>query len=208
MIDASTEHMVDSTRPSQTSWKPSDLLANYERLLGLYTDQLQENEFNPYQSIPLLFLKSFSPAFQMRLWKDTAPFFKIPNTLRQDLAGGALILQELEGLDDQTLRGVAECNRINLRRLIRRSVFGWWPRLTGVFVFLLALPKAIKESVGTDIFAALPSTAMSFVAASAVGLLLGSIVNLVLSLPWLGIVRALDDLITIAVAHRGTPKLE
>ena len=109
MIDASTEHMVDSTRPSQTSWKPSDLLANYERLLGLYTDQLQENEFNPYQSIPLLFLKSFSPAFQMRIWKDAAPFFKIPNTLRQDLAGGALILQELEGLDDQTLRG---CRRV------------------------------------------------------------------------------------------------
>jgi ABC-type dipeptide/oligopeptide/nickel transport system permease component len=69
-------------------------------------------------------------------------------------------------------------------------------------------PKAIKESVGTDIFAALPSTAVLFIAALAVGLLLGSIVNLVLSLPWLGIVRALDDLITIAVARRGTPKLE
>jgi hypothetical protein len=57
------------------------LLANgrsSSALLGLYTDQVQENEFSPYQSIPLLFLKSFSPAFQMRLWKDTAPFFKIP----------------------------------------------------------------------------------------------------------------------------------
>jgi hypothetical protein len=49
MIDASTEHMVDSTRPSQTSWKPSDLLANYERLLGLYTNQLQKNEPFPRQ---------------------------------------------------------------------------------------------------------------------------------------------------------------
>ena len=208
MIDASTQRMVDSSRPSQTSWKPSELLANYERLLGLYVDQLQKDEFNPYQSIPLLLLKSFSPAFQIRFWKHTTPFFKIPNTLRQDLAGGALVLQELEGLDDQTLRAVAECNRINLRRLIRRSVFGWLPRLTGAVVFLLGLPKAIKESVGTDIFAALPSTVVSYVAPLIVGLLVGSIVNLVLSLPWLGIVRALDDLIAIAVVHRGTSKLE
>jgi hypothetical protein len=203
--DSGLARMVDSTRPSQTSWKPSDLLANYERLLGLYTDQY---EFNPYQSIPLLFLKSFSPAFQIRFWKHAAPFFKIPNTLKQDLAGGALIVQELEGLDDQTLRAVAECSRINLRRLIRRSVFGWLPRLTGAFLFLLALPKAIKESVGTDIFAALPSTMVSYLAPLIVGLLLGSIVNLVLSLPRLGIVRALDDLIAIAVVHRGTSKPE
>jgi hypothetical protein len=208
MIDESTQRMVDSSRPSQTSWKPSELLANYERLLGLYVDQLQKDEFNPYQSIPLLFLKSFSPAFQMRFWKHATPFFKIPNTLRQDLAGGALILQELEGLDDQTLRAVAECSRINLRRLIRRTVFGWLPRLTGAVVFLLALPKAIKESVGTDIFAALPSTVVSYVAPLIVGLLVGSIGNLILSLPWLGIVRALDDLIAIAVVHRGTSKLE
>jgi hypothetical protein len=53
MIDASTEHIVDSTRPGQISWKPSDLLANYERLLRLNTDQLQKEEFNPYESLPL-----------------------------------------------------------------------------------------------------------------------------------------------------------
>ena len=202
MIEASTEHMVDSTRPSQTSWKPSDLLANYKRLLGLYTDHLQENEFNPYQSIPLLFLKSFSPAFQMRLWKDTAPFFKIPNTLRQDLAGGALILQELEGLDDQTLRGVAECNRINYRRLLQRSVFKYWLTITGIGgVFALV-------KTGMDIFAALPSAVWHYLVLFAVGLLLGSILNLVILLPRVLLVRALDDLIAIAVALRGTPKPE
>jgi hypothetical protein len=208
MIDASTEQMVDSTRPRQTSCKPSDLLANYERLLRLYTDQLRKEEFNPYESLPLALLKAFSPASQMRFWKGGALFLKIPNTLRQDLPGGALILQELEGLDDQTLRGVAECNRINNRRLLGRSVFGWWPKLTGGFVVVLALLKAIQEIVGTDILAALPSTAVSFIAPLAVGLVLGSIMSVVLTLPALGIVRALDDLIAIAVAHRGTPKPE
>jgi len=192
--------------PSQTSWKPSDLLANYERLLGLYIDQLLKDEFNPYQSIPPLFLKSFSPAFQMRFWKYNAFFFKIPNTLRQDLVGGAFILQELEGLDDQTLRGVAECNRINLRRLIRRSVFGWLQKITAAFALLVALAKAIKESVGTDIFAAVPSTMIWYAMPAAVGLLCGVVLNILMLLPLLGLVRALDDLIAIAVARRGAPR--
>src|SRR5258708_6756888 len=104
MVEAPIKHMPYGTGPSQFSWKPSEVLTNYERLLGLYTDQLQNDEFNPYQPIPLLFLKSFSPSFQMRFWKRTAPFFKVPNTLGQDLAGGTIILKELERLDDQTLR--------------------------------------------------------------------------------------------------------
>jgi len=216
MIDTSSEHTADSIRASQTSREPSDLLANYERLLGLFTDQLRKEEINPYESIPLLIVKSFSLPFHMRFWKYAAHFFKIPNTLRQELAGGALILQELERLDYHMLRGIAECNRINLRRLLGRSVFGRLPKLIGAFVFLLTLPKAIKEGFGTvgtdlltdmltDILKVLPFTVMWPVA---LGLLLGSVVNLIILLPSLGIVRALDDLIAIALAHRGTPKQE
>jgi hypothetical protein len=208
MVETPIKHMPDGTGPSQISWKPSELLTNYEQLLRLYTEELQKDEFNPYQPIPLILLKSFSPSFQMHFWKRAAPIFKVPNTLGQDLMGGAIILQELERLNDQTLRGVAECNRINYRRLLQRSVFGLVPKITGTVGLLLAVAKTLKESVGVDIFAALPSAVWRSLVASAVGLLLGSALNLVLSLPMLLQVRALDDLIAITVALRGTPKPE
>lgn len=205
MSDTSTKPIADSAGPSQISRKPSDILANYERLLRLYTDQLRKVEFNPYQPYPLLLLKSLSPAFQLRFWKNPKHLFKVPNTLRLHLSGGALILQELEGFDDQTLRGVAECSRINYRQMLSQSVLGWFAKLAAFFALLLGLLKAI-EGVGIDI--ALPTEVVSLLAWAAVGLLLGSITNLILSLPLLGIVRALDDLIAIAVAQRGTRKPE
>jgi hypothetical protein len=215
MVEAPISHMPDGTGPGQISWKPSELLTNYERLLRLYTDELQKDEFNPYQSIPLLLLKSFSPSFQKRFWKRAAPIFKVPNTLGQDLVGGAIILQELERLNDQTLRAVAECNRINYRRLLQRSVFEFWPKIIGIVGVVFALVKTVKESTRMDIFAALPSifaalpsAVWDFLIWLAVGLLLGSALNLVLSLPMLRLVRALDDLIAITVAFRGTPKPE
>jgi hypothetical protein len=208
MVEAPIKHMPDDTGSSQISWNPSELLANYERLLRLYIDQLQKDEFNPYQPIPLIILKSFTPRFLMGSWKRAALFLKVPNTLRQDLVGGAIILQELERLNDQTLRAVAECNRINYRRLLQRSVFGWLPKLTGIVVLVLSVAKIIKESGGMDIFATLPSAVWHYLVLFALGLLLGSALSLVLSLPLLLLVRALDDLIAITVALRGTPKPE
>src|SRR6266478_5710011 len=188
------KHMPDGS--SQISWNPSELLTNYERLLRLYIDQLQKkDEFNPYQPISSIFLKLFSPLFLMRFLKRAALFLKAPNTLRQDLVGGAIILQELERLNDQTLHGVAQCNRINYRRLLQRSVFGWLPKLTGIVVLLLSVAKTIKESVGTDIFAAVPSAVWHYLVLFAVGLLLGSILSLVILLPRVLLVRALADLI-------------
>jgi hypothetical protein len=208
MVEAPIKHTPDGTDPGQISWKPSELLTNYERLLRLYTDELQKIDFNPYQPIPLILLKSVSPSFQMRFWKRAVPIFKVPNTLGQDLVGGAIILQELERLNDQTLRGVAECSRINYRRLLQRSVFGIVSKITGIVGLVLAVAKTIKESVGVDIFAALPSAVWRSLVALAVGLLLGSALNLVLWLPMLLQVRALDDLIAITLALRGTPKPE
>jgi len=82
------------------------------------------------------------------------------------------------------------------------------PKITGAVGLLLAVAKTLKESVGVDIFAALPSPVWRSLVASAIGLLLGSVGNLVLLLPGLLQVRALDDLIAIAVALRGTPKPE
>jgi len=131
----------------------------------------------------------------------------VPDKLRLELVGGSRILQELERLDDQTLRSVAECNRINYRRLLQGSAFGFLPKVTGVVVLVLGAAKILKDTIGFDP-AVLPSAVWDLLVWAAVGMALGSVGNLVLSLPMLGLVRALDDLIAITVAFRGKPKPE
>ena len=174
MVEAPISHMPGGTGLSQISWKPSELLTNYERLLRLHKDELQKDEFfNPHQ-LPLMLFKAFSPSYLKRFWKRVAPMAEVPNTLGQDLGGGAIILQELERLNDQTLRGVAECNRINYRRLLQRSAFGYLPWIFSAVGLVLGLFKTLKESVGVDTFAAPTSAVWYLLVPSAVGLLLGS----------------------------------
>jgi hypothetical protein len=209
MIESSTVETAESTRQVPAPGKSSDLLAVYGRLLALYSERLRADEVNPYQSIPLLAARIFSPAFHVRVWKRAAPFWKTSNTLAQDLFGGDVVLRELEALDDQILRGIAECSRVNLRRLLRRSVLGWFPKLTAGAAAVVALAKAVKDGIGVDVPASLTSAAASLApvaVAAFVGLLLGSMVNVAFSMPKLGFVQAVDDLIAIAAAHRGGPR--
>jgi len=198
-MDNHVDRGVTAKAPATGPVAVPDVLEIYGRLLGLYSDYLRKDEFNPYQSIPLLLIKSLNPAFQMRFWKNAAPFLKVPNTLAQELPGGSVVLQELERLDDPTLRAIAECSRINSRRLFHRSVFGWLPKLTAAVAALLTMSKAIKEGIGVDVLGA----STSFLIGPLVGLLLGSIVNLIISAPMVGFSKAVDDLIALAIAQRG-----
>lgn len=212
MVKSPTGETAESARHDRAPGKASDLLAIYERLLALYGEQLRVVEFNPYQPIPRLVWRSFNPAFQMRFWKHAAPFLSKSNTLAQDLVGGEVVLRELEALDDETLRGVAECSRINLRRLLRQSVLGWGPPLAAAAAALAALAKFLKDVIGVDLPETLSSGTTPFlttvVVSAVIGFALGSIGNLVLSAPKLGFARAIDDLIAIAAAYRGAPRKE
>ncbi|KRR26404.1 hypothetical protein CQ14_02590 [Bradyrhizobium lablabi] len=208
MVEAPGKQMPDGAGLGQISWEPSELLANYERLLSRCRDELQKPELNPYQHFPRGLWKSFPFSFL----KHTLHALQQPNAVGQEIAGGAAILQELERLDDQALRGIAECNRINHRRLLQRSVFGSWSKFTVSFGFVLTAFKAIKEIFGTDIFKDIFGTDISTVRPYAVqilvGLVLGSVLIWILSRPALLLVRALDDLIAITLVRRGLPKSE
>jgi hypothetical protein len=217
MVEAPIKQIPDDTGPGQISWKPSELLTNYERLLRLCGDELRKDEF-AYQPISQSFLKVFSRPYRRRLWEHMRAFLKVPNTLRQELVGGAVILRELERLSDQTLRGIAECSHINHRRLLQRSAIGRWSQSTVIFSAVLAAIKALKETFNIDISKpiadmlkwvsgmdiSLAAVAISFL----VFLLLGSLFNFLLLHRLLHLVRGLDDLIAIAAVHRGMPKSE
>ena len=205
MVEAPIKQMPDGAGLGQISWEPSELLANYERLLKLCGEK---HGFKLYQPIPRSFWKSFPWSFLRHILS----VLQESNALGQELAKGAIILQELEKLDNQTLRGIAECSRINHRRLLKRSLFGFWSKITVSFGFVLTAVKTIKEVFDTDIFKDIFGTDISTVRPFAlqilVGLVLGAVLILILSHPARLSVRALDDLIAITVARRGLPKSE
>jgi hypothetical protein len=193
--DTTAKHTVDRAGLSENSAMSSGIMENYDRLLRNHIAQLRKDEFNPYQPFTLLLI---NPNFKLGFCKEAGRYLKTRNSFRLDLRGGARVLQELDEFNDQTLHGVSECSRINVRRVLGRRVLGRLPKPTAIFASLLAILKAIDTS--------LPAAVDSSLGSVVVGLLLGSILSLILSLPAIGIVRALDDLITIAVAQRGTRK--
>ena len=95
-------------------------------------------------------------------------------------------------------------------------MLGWLPKAAGVLAVLIALPKSLKEGFGVDLLAILtqviPLGVMEKLRALAIGafigLFVGSIGNWIVSMPRVGFVQALDDLITISAAHRGGAKKE
>src|SRR5262245_13128562 len=117
-----TSNSVGSDQNSRT---PSDLLQNYDRLLAAYIYALKKEPMNPYQSVPVLFANfRSSKLFRERVIEMTRRLNLIPNVLKMDFVGTGSIFHELENLDDQTLRGVAECSQINRRRMLRLSLMG------------------------------------------------------------------------------------
>ena len=206
-MDVSTRSKLDSTAPDQTQGKSSEVLTKYDQLLERFTAELKNAPVNPYASIPRMCLMSFWPPSMISVVRSGSRFLTVPNTLRQDLSGGGLILQKLEGLDDQTLRGIAECSRINQRRVFRRSVMGFFPKIASALVVVLGAAKAIKETFNLNIFEHLHiEWAPDFLVALTIGALMGGVLNFIFSIQLVRLVQAFDDLIAIAAAYRGTPK--
>ena len=92
MTESSPPERVDRAGQALTPEKSPEVLAVYGRLLALYNEHLRRDEFNPYQSIPFMLLKSLNPAFHIRMWRNlcrqAAPFWNTSNTLPQGLVGG------------------------------------------------------------------------------------------------------------------------
>jgi hypothetical protein len=206
-MDVSTKPKLDSTALDETQGKASEVLTKYDHLLEQFAAELKNAPVNPYASILRMQLMSFSPSYLKSVVRSGSRFLMVPNTLVQDLCGGGLILQKLEGLDDQTLRGIAECSRINQRRMFRRSVMGLFPKIVSALIVVLGAAKAIKETLDVDIFEHLQiGWAQTLLVGLAVGVLIGGVLNFILSIQRVRMIQAFDDLIAIAAAYRGTPK--
>ncbi len=196
--------MTDTTATpvTQDSTKSSleDMLGLYDRLLREYVVAARSSPFSPYQPILLLLLKSFNPVFQWRSFWYTIRCHRNPNILNQDLLAGDMLLSRLAALDRPALDALAECNRINLDRMVRKSVFGWFTKLATGVVAVVGGAKAVQEVFGQSI--RLPPVVGVILVSGVVGLVIGAALNLVIYQPRIGVVRAFGDVVAIARVYR------
>ena len=175
----------------------------YGRLLTAYIKLLKTLEFNPYMSFIRLFLLSLNPYFIYRFWKSRYihDFFKTPDALRQELPCAADMLRLLQGLDDSQLRALARCSGLNVVKLTNRILFGGLNKAFVVLAALLAMAKGLKEVFGFELSGYM-SPLVPLVAPTLFGLAVGVVFNLLILYQLLKLVRAFDDIISIAAAAR------
>lgn len=193
----------DDNKRSSTITEIESLPMIYDELLSYYVEVLSKSEFYPYQSYIKLILKSFNPLFQLRFWRSPhiRYFFKVPNTLKQDLMGASDILAKVRTLRANTLEAVIMMNELNLKKLQRRSALSWFNKLAIGISGLLGLLTAMEKITSLNIADAISSCANQLVG-PLVGLFIGGAINIILSLPMIGLVRAFGDILKIAKAYR------
>lgn len=197
-------------RISQKSTPLPLLPEEYEQLLLEYVGILENIYPNPYElSLRKRITEWFSIPGQIKYARSPhiSNFVKSPNTLAQELPGTAEILERLNSYDDDSLRTLAEMNRMNLVRLRRRSiteaVVPGVALIGGVLGLLPALQSIFPIAINDPIFSWLPQITISFLLKVLVvlSLLLG-IGNRLVTLPRIGIVDALGGIINIAITYR------
>lgn len=172
----------------------------YGRLLAEYTELLKAIEYNPYMPLARQFLVGWTARYRRHLWRMAQDFLDVPDVVRHNLPCAADMLKPLQELDDPQLLALARCSRISVDTLRRRSIFNICNKLFLIVAALLALAKTLKE-LGFDLVDFLAPLAPVAVGAL-FGLGIGSIGNLLLWYQPTRMVRAFDDIISIAVAAR------
>jgi hypothetical protein len=195
---------------------PSDDLGSVPSIYMHLIDDLHrissQSEFSPYQSPLRMLLKGFNPRFQLRLWRS--PFvrssFSNPDALQQELPFSADLLHALETFTPGQLEALYQCNQINLRRLSKRIL------MNNLNKFLIAATGAIgvlvglRQTFGIELAIPFPPFVRQLLISMAWGAAIGIVVNSVLGYfvisPKLNLLRAFNDLLSVARAYASTPK--
>ena len=177
----------------------------YHRLLDEYAQLLGTLDFNPYAPPVQLLRWSLHPWRQRHFWTTphVSDFVKVPDALRQDLPCASAILERVHALDDQHLRALARCSALNASKMTHRVLLGAPNKIFVTLAALLAGAKGLNEAFGLDL-GRIAEPVLPLIVAALVGAVVGVVLNLLMFYHRLQMVRALDDIISIAVAARGT----
>jgi hypothetical protein len=191
----------------------------YGELLDFYAAQLRlEGLNNPYPAWSEL-LKHAKPSFNLERFREMGPRTARANSvnaLLTTMPRTEAIYARLRQLPPRMLSAIKVCNEVNLRRLRERSVLGSASRLLLSLGALLGAAKAAQEfglvsapdlaAFGGSVRAALPRDMAPLLWPVArvflLLLLVMSVLNYFILIPKVGLVRALGEVIDIAIAER------
>jgi len=196
----------------------SQLPQLYNKLLAEFVALLETESINPYD----LSLKArFKDYFDIKGQTEYAAspyitnFLKTPDALAQELPRAKDILKKLDKFDNETIRALTRLNDMNLVRLRNRTkkekttqrvsalaIVGSILGLLLDFQDLIAI--SIKETItgfgGLNISLAVTLFIILIIAIAVRALLFS--VNRMITIPRIGLVDALGDILNIAMAHR------
>ena len=197
---------ISTQKPKRLSSLPEE----YDLLLRGYVEILNKTFPNSYElSVKNRLREWFDISWQIRYAKSPhiSNFIKTPNALAQELQGASEILNRLDQFDNDTLRTLAEMNRMNLSRLRRRSVTeAIVPGLAfvgSVLGLLPAIQGIFPISINDALVSWFPQVTISlFLKILIIISLLLGIGNRMVTAPRIGIVDALGGILNIAITHR------
>lgn len=175
----------------------------YNDLLQSYVSRLNQCGFNPYQSYIKILLKSFSPWFVWRFWKSryVRDFLHVPNALNQDLIGADEILREIGNLRVEALDAIIAMNKINLKRLQKRSAFNLFGKAAIAIGGLIGSLAAFEKVFTLNLSKMISGDLMTVLVGLLLGAIAGGLINIVISTPMLGLLTAFGDILRIAKAY-------
>jgi hypothetical protein len=178
----------------------------YGRLLAEYVALVETLEFNPYMPIGRQFLLFLNPLAVRRLRKMpmTRDFQRVPDAVRQELPHADKVLHSIHELDDAQLLALARCSRLNVDKLNNRLFFGGWNKAFVTTATVVAAAKGLKGLF--DINLDVPFIKKEALLAVLSGFAIPAIIGYFVLYHRVRLVRALDDIISIAVAARNLKK--
>jgi hypothetical protein len=200
------------------------ILRRYDALLKTYNTALDAADPNPFPLVGqavLVWFRGFSPSSVRLAREQRRQIGPLPNIniLVRDLTGAECVLAELEALTPAQLSAIEACHHVNVRRLHRRSIFGWgWRSKLAMLIAVAAGLVSAAEYVGVlkwkdiDLWSFISGITLmgtdtpSIIARSVIigflVMLVWCLRNGVYFLPRLQRLWAFEDILTIAKAYR------
>lgn len=177
----------------------------YSRLLAEYRELLKTLDLNPFMSLAEILRKIFNPRFEQQFARDILlNTFQSSDAVGRELPCAADILKRLQALGEPQLRALARWSDLNVRKMTSHVFLGGWNKIFVAITAFVAVAKGVKEIFGLNVADYLLHSEAMF--SALLGLAAGFIFNILVLLHRVRLVRALDEIISTALAARN-PKL-
>jgi len=116
--------------------------------------------------------------------------------------GAEFVLNKLEKLTDSQLFAIEECNRINMKRYLRRSALSWWSKISVALIGFFGIFGSLEKFIDIKFINSFYNNYSFLILPSIIGFSIGSFINIIISLPNYNLLKAFADIIDLAKSFR------